>query len=283
MKKIIIFLMVLLCIACKESDDPHPYTFYSTKNFNGTDVEKLAKYVKRNDTTAIVKFLEKNPDISIDTRDKYFGASLLMWAVYNHKYKSFHCLLNRGADPNFESYEHDTPLLLSFSLYGLAIFDSSWEYDTRYCKELLEHGADPNKNLAIHDAACKDLRFVKMLIKYGADYNVKNDNKEDLNYGSSPADYAILQSQPEIAEYLIIEKKALLYKTPLWSTWEISDPKFSATQKKIIEYLKQHPEQLLANPEEELRQRELFFERLNKSGAEKDAKMVCPMGQVTQH
>ena len=241
------YLLVLFTVIClssckKDTKGPYPYTFYSIKNYDDTAVEKLAKYVKKNDTIAIVEFLKDNPNVSIDTKDRYFGYSLLMWAVFNHRYEAFHCLLNHGANPNFiGEYHKETPLLQSFCYYGSSWDEKSYEIDTRYCRELLEKGANPNYGYAIHEAAARDLEYVKLLIEYGADFNTKY-------YGHSPADDAIIQVQPEIAKFLIIEKKALLYNEPFWRSWDgIKDPKFSTAKKEILDYLKEHPEQLMYN------------------------------------
>lgn len=246
MKYLQIALIAFVCFSCKKSNDPYPYTFHSIKNYDDTEVEVLAKYVKKNDTISIVEFLKDNPNVSIDTKDRYFGYSLLMWAIYNHKYEAFHCLLNHGANPNFiGEYNKETPLLQSFCYYGSSWDKKSYEIDIRYCKELLEKGANPNYGYAIHEAVARDLEYVKLLIEYGADFNTKY-------YGRSPADDAIIQIMPEIAEYLIIEKKALIYNHPFWKSWEgYEDSKFASSlassRKRIINYLKEHPEQLMYN------------------------------------
>lgn len=241
MKYLQIALIAFVCFSCKKSNDPYPYTFFSTKNYDGTVVKDLAKYVKKNDTIAIVEFLKDNPNVSIDTKDRYFGHSLLMFAIFNGKYEAFHCLLNHGADPNLISdYRKRAPLYFAATYCG-----PKYERDARYCKELLEKGANPNYCYVIHEAVAMDLEYVKLLIEYGADFNTKY-------YGRSPADDAIIQIMPEIAEYLIIEKKALIYNHPFWKSWEgYEDSKFASSlassRKRIINYLKEHPEQLMYN------------------------------------
>ena len=82
MKYILVLFTVICLSSCrKDTKDPYPYTFHSIKNYDDTAVEKLAKYVKKNDTIAIVEFIKNNPNVSIDTKDKYFGSSLLMFAI----------------------------------------------------------------------------------------------------------------------------------------------------------------------------------------------------------
>lgn len=226
---------MLQCIACtnNSSKNPYPYTFKSVKNFNSTAVEKLSQYVKDNDTLSIVRFLKDNSSISIDTKDRYFGSSLLMWAIYNGKYEAFHCLLNHGANPDFESdYRHETPLY-----FASQYINEDYEPDARYCKELLEHGADPNKHNPLEEAVTTNLEYTKLLIEYGADYNKKIG-------GESYANMAIIQCKDDIAEFLIIDKKAVLYSAPYFDFWNLKDPRVALVKKKIEDYLNCHPEQL---------------------------------------
>lgn len=235
MKILIFTFIVFLCFSCNNNKEPYPFTFHSVKNYIGTAVEDLAKYVDENDTVAILEFLHRYSLVSIDTRDKYFGSSLLMFAIFNGKYEAFHCLLNHGADPNFVSdYRNQAPLYFAVTYCG-----PQYERDPRFCKELLERGANPNYGNVIYEAVGRELEYVKLLVEYGADYNTKY-------FDRSPADDAIILCKPEIAEYLILEKKALLYKRPFWKNWDRNgDTIFASTKKRILDYLKEHPEQLM--------------------------------------
>ena len=235
MKRILIILFVVVLVSCVGSDTQYPYTFYSIKVYDDTDVEELARYVKKNDTIKIRQFLRDNPNVDIDARDQYYGSSLLMWAIFNDKYESFHCLLQCGANPNFRSHYHlKTPLI-----YASEAIDDHYNYDVRYCKELLEHGADVNVNdgVPIMNAVARCLPYVKVLVKYGADLTVGKEIHR------SPANHALLHGHHEIAEYLIIEEKAVLYKTPNFSTWAPNDTVMEKSKKRILEYLEKHPEQ----------------------------------------
>lgn len=243
MKHLLLILAIFLCFSCtNRENDPYPYTFHSTKNFKGTAVEELARYVEKNDTISIVSFLHDNPSINIDTTDKYFGHTLLMFAIFNRKYESFHCLLNHGASPLFiGDYEKRTPLYMA-ATFGHYLPNGDVDY--RFCKELLERGANPNEHHILHNAVGVDLSYVKLLIEHGADYNSKWN-------GWSPADYAIIQVKPEIAEYLIIEKKALLYDHPDWDTWTDAGDVLMHSKEKIINYIDSHPEQIKATKEQD--------------------------------
>ena len=236
MKYTITFLLsILLIVSCHNSDDKYPYTFYTPKNYDDTDVEKLARYVKDNDTVSIVRFLNENPDVDIDTRDKYFGASLLMFAIFNDQYEAFHCLLEHGADPNFQnSYRSETPL--NFACQQI---DDDYHHDSRFCKELVEHGADVNKQEPIMDACMMSLEDTKILVEHGADLTVGK------RYASSPANEAILHVKPRIAKYLVCEVGGILYDEPYFRFWENEEGHEAMEIKKYIEdYLANHPEQI---------------------------------------
>lgn len=233
MKQVMLFITVLLCMSCG-NNDPYPYTFHSIKNYRGTEVYKLAKHVRDNDTIAMLEFMKENPSVSVDTKDKYFGYSLLMWAIYNGKYDAFHCLLNHGANPNFQgTYHQETPMRQAAHFFG-----RNYESDSRYIEELLEHGAVPQLKDLIA-AVSNDLTYTKLLVESGMDYNARYEGE------NSAAEWAIIYRQPKIAEYLIIYKKAVLYEEPFFKGWYLGDPMFAASKKRIEEYLNKHPEQLL--------------------------------------
>ena len=50
-------------MTCANADKDYPYTFFSTKNYDGTAVEELVEYVKENDTLKIVQFLSDHKDV----------------------------------------------------------------------------------------------------------------------------------------------------------------------------------------------------------------------------
>ncbi len=231
---IILLFSILAIVSCHNSDDKYPYTFYTPKNYDDTDVEKLARYVLDNDTVSIVRFLKENPDVDIDTRDKYFGASLLMFAIFNDQYEAFHCLLEHGADPNFQCYYQNETALN----YACQQIDDDYHHESRFCKELVEHGADVNKQEPIMDACMKSLEDTKLLVEHGADLAIGKE------YGCSPADMAIIQTKPEIAKYLVCEACGILYKEPTYSCWLEDDIEAMEIKKYIEDYLANHPEQL---------------------------------------
>lgn len=252
MNKIISILLLIIPMTCSNADKDYPYTFFSTKNYDGTAVEELVGYVKENDTLKIVQFLSDHKDVDIDTPDKYFGYSLLMWAIFNSRYEAFHCLINHGANVSFKGgYLGHTPLYMAVEYVS-----PDYEHDPRYCKELLEHGANPNEEVdesyPINAAVARDLEYTKLLVEYGADLTVGK-------YYQSPADLAIIYAEADICVYLICEKGAVLYNEPQFNNWILdiktlgknpSDDdlqylkKSISARNKILNYLKQHSDQM---------------------------------------
>lgn len=136
--------------------------------YKNTVVEKLAYYIKNQDTIAIKKYLEKHPYIKIDTPDPYFGNSLLFYAVYNKKILSLEKLLQFGANPNTINSKGQTPLF--FATYYLTD-----EEGANIISLLMKFGADPKYNpsglvvLSPLYWAPLNLKTVKALIDSGLD------------------------------------------------------------------------------------------------------------------
>lgn len=125
-----------------DSMRPKP-TLYQRKVFDATAVEELSRLVNADDSLKIVRYLQKHPEIYVDTPDRIFGSSLLQYAILNYKPHAFQALLENGADPNYVSKTGKTPLIF-------AAERPSWETGGDTCdiismiSELLNAGADPN-------------------------------------------------------------------------------------------------------------------------------------------
>lgn len=74
----------------------------SPEIFRDTPGWKAAKAIMNDDTVALRKELEKNPNLTT-LKDPYYSFSLLFTAVLNNKIRSTEKLLMSGFDPNMVS------------------------------------------------------------------------------------------------------------------------------------------------------------------------------------
>lgn len=203
----LIVLLSIMCIVCYNCNiNQKARDFHDLGVYKGTDVYELALCVAEDDSAKIEEYIHKHPEIDIDLPDSNFGCSLLMWAIFNGKYKSFEALLNNGANPNFVS-ERDgsTPLIMAAS------YVANKGYDDSYLNTLLKAGADAklvtfNKEDSLYRNPIFDaitcLQYVKPLIEKGnIDVNFKLD-------GISIVEEAILLEAVDVAYYLVVEKNA---------------------------------------------------------------------------
>lgn len=133
--RLFIILFFILAISCQQNK-----TFRSIDSFRDSHIWTLAKLVQSEDTAKMRKFVNSNPAIDIDELDSKFHKNLLIWAIFNGRYKSVESLLRLGADPNFTAFDGTTPLI-----YASRFLTSEYKADSRYIAILLKFGADPNK------------------------------------------------------------------------------------------------------------------------------------------
>ena len=133
--RLFIILFFILGISCQQNK-----TFRSIDSFRDTHIWTLAKLVQSEDTAKMREFVNSNPAIDIDELDSKFHKNLLIWAIFNGRYKSVESLLRLGADPNFTAFDGTTPLI-----YASRFLTSEYKADIRYIAILLKFGADPNK------------------------------------------------------------------------------------------------------------------------------------------
>jgi hypothetical protein len=112
-------------------------------------------------------------------------------AAYDGDVKRVKELLKKGADPNTQSEDGDTPLHVAAS---------KGHFDV--VKLLLEHGADPNIQdeyglTPLHDAASMGhVDVVRLLLEHGADPSIRNRD------GKTPLDLAKERGHREVASLI---------------------------------------------------------------------------------
>lgn len=140
---LIMLLISLLssCLAYNPKTETGEYRIDNVKIYLDTPAWELAKAVNNQDTKKIATIAEKTPEI-LDFQDILYGTNLLCWAVGMEKYKSAEALLKSGANPNIIStHEGGTALYLAA---GYSYIDTQAKKDARFVKLLLKYGADPN-------------------------------------------------------------------------------------------------------------------------------------------
>ena len=190
-------ICLILTASCRQNK-----TFHSIDSFQDYRIWPLAKLVQSEDTVKMRAFVNSNPSIDIDEVDSKYHKNLLIWSIFNGRYKSAEALLRLGANPNFTAFDGTTPLI-----YASKYLTSNYKTDIRYIAILLRFGADPNKittdsvmgleRNALNVAAVTSIEYVKYLIEKGNAYPFMTVNH------ISPIEQAVIQNKLETVDYLI--------------------------------------------------------------------------------
>jgi hypothetical protein len=218
---LILFSVLLSGCHSQESESAKgEYKMTNINIFKDTPVWELAIAVKEQKTAAIEKLAKDKPEL-LNYQDPKYKVTLLLWAVGMEKYNSAEALLQCGADPNlasvrYETYSEETPLSLATRFSWV---DNDAKKDPKYVKLLLKYGADPNwiyighehgmepgTSILMESIGC-GIEKTKALVEAGADINHKTES------GDTAAVQALLAGGPALernayAHYLIVEKKA---------------------------------------------------------------------------
>ncbi len=227
-KKIITIILVitfpLIFSSCHFngiSGEKSGYRINNIKIYKDTPVWELALAVKNQNIDVIEKKAKDNPDL-LNYQEPKYGATLLLWAVGMEKYNSTEALLKCGADPNiaskqYKTFSEETPLSLAA---GFSWVDNDAKKDPKYVKLLLKYGADPNwcfvgseygiepgTSILMESIGC-GIEKTKALVEAGADINHKTKSGETAAVKALRAGWNSTLAGIEYAHYLIVEKKA---------------------------------------------------------------------------
>ncbi|MCY6958027.1 ankyrin repeat domain-containing protein [Clostridium brassicae] len=220
-KKIIIFIIpIFIMITCfcylrnkiTETHNKGEYKITSINIYKNTPAWELALAVKNEKTSTIEKITKDKPEL-LNYQDPKYGVTLLLWSIGMEKYESAEALLKCGSNPDIARKNGETPLFLAA---GYSWIDNDAKKDPKYVKLLLRYGANPNKNYVNNDpndiysgtsplmnSISGGFEKTKALVEAGADINYKTQS------GDTAANQALLADEtPEYAYYLIVQKKA---------------------------------------------------------------------------
>lgn len=144
----IIFVLIFSSIIAEAKFNESAKKDYPRTNvniFKDTPVWELALAVKNENTKEIERIVKYNPKL-LNYQEPKFGNTLLIWAVGMEKYNSAETLLKCGADPNIQSVRYDTygeETALSVASQ-FSWIDREANEDPKYVKLLLKYGANPN-------------------------------------------------------------------------------------------------------------------------------------------
>lgn len=212
---IVLMIGINSIISCSFQKNKEDLTIKDIEIFENTPAWELARAVKHQKLGKIEKIVSRDKGL-LSYEESKFNMTLLMWSIFNGRYKSAEELLRLGADPNITSKKRG----------GTALFFALNEEDIKYTKLLLNYKADPNVTYCIPDKGngetdvteCgtsalmysirstfiekSNIDKVKLLVSRGANINYKT------KLGTTAAINALLYKDIESAYYLIVEKKA---------------------------------------------------------------------------
>ncbi len=203
----LLILFSLLLSGCYRQESEGAKGDYKMTNINifkDTPVWELAVAVKEQNTAAIEKIAKDKPEL-LNYQDSKYKVTLLIWAIGMEKYNSAEALLQCGADPNiasvrYETYSEETPLSVATAFSWV---DTAAKKDPKYVKLLLKYGADPNWSYIGHEHGIEEpgtsilmksigrgIEKTKALVEAGADINHK------MKSGKTAAVKALLAGGP---------------------------------------------------------------------------------------
>lgn len=147
--------------------------------FQGADVA-LQRGVDADSPSAIAASLAHGA--SVNAREREVGGTILEYAVAQFRNRAVEALLQAGADPNLRDLAGDNAVTLAVRAYAK---------DPQPLAMVLAHGGDPNTfspygYYVIHRfLADRNFAGLDLLVKYGADLNVRQPSAQPPNDGGN--------------------------------------------------------------------------------------------------
>lgn len=209
-RMLFVFCLVVLCYGCQDREktiDKQKLLGRDFRLFQDTPAWALAKAVQDEDIEAIKSEIVKN-NVDPDFQEPKYGGTLLMFAIYNNKYRSTQLLLELGANPNLRDIYRGAS----------AMIDASENKNSKYLRLLIAYKGNPNLvenapvigsdkgrnsplNVAISCFNCDDLEKVKLLVTAGADINYAKDDQD--GFTRLPLADALLLKKMHVTLYLL--------------------------------------------------------------------------------
>jgi uncharacterized protein len=201
------YLIVLSLLSnCNPVSQERP-TGRDVRIFKDTPVWEAAFAIRDNDTVKLKKVLQGKPKSILEYKEKFYGQTLLNWAVYRDDYNSAKELVELGSDPNIKSYDSTT-----------AVIHAADKLESSYLKLLLDNGGNPNTIADIDKpqhlrtplmaASYKSLANVRLLINAGADPNYVHRSKRG-NIGGENIQSALISAfsgnRIDVVKFLLID------------------------------------------------------------------------------
>jgi len=203
--------------------------------YQNTPAWELAQAVRDQNTKRIAEIAKSKPKL-LEYHDPIYSQTLLIWAVGTERYDAAEALLKAGANPNATALK----LGGQTALHEAAKFshvDSQAKKDPKYVKLLLKYGANPNIGLVsnykgdnetgqtpLMDSIGCGIEKTKALVEGGANINARTPTGMTAAIRALMWGTGKMETGKEYAHYLIAEKHADVTKPWLPKPDMPSDP-----------------------------------------------------------
>lgn len=196
-------LIIIFCFslsACGQTTGNRNVDF-----FKQTKAYDLAKAVYASDISKIENLVKSDTSL-LTFNNPTSGSNVLALSIYTEKYDALKKLLELGGNPNsINPLTKESLLMESITPFGSQF---EWRQEHQYAKLLLESGANPNYTIEkdsvnekgysinasnpIVKASSEHIELLKVLIKHGAEYNIRVNGKTPFAHAVSGRKFDII-------------------------------------------------------------------------------------------